>query len=118
MLASRLRDLIERGVLTTAPASDGSAYQEYQLTERGRRLFLVIVALRQWGEGSLYRPGEPHSVLVDTAKGKPVAALELRAGDGRVLGCNDVRDQRSNARVPSLKRRPHRRRPAKLARVR
>jgi DNA-binding HxlR family transcriptional regulator len=31
------------------PASDGSAYQEYALTQKGRELFPVIVALRQWG---------------------------------------------------------------------
>ncbi|PTQ10016.1 transcriptional regulator [Sphingomonas oleivorans] len=91
MLAMRLRDLIERGVLETAPASDGSAYREYILTEKGRSLFLVIVALRQWGEDHLYRPGERHSVLVDTAKGDAVARLELRSGDGRVLGWNETR---------------------------
>ena len=49
MLATRLRDLTERGILETAPASDGTAYREYVLTEKGRGLFLVIVALRQWG---------------------------------------------------------------------
>ena len=51
MLATRLRDLTDRGVLETAPASDGSAYKEYILTERGRGLFLAIVALRQMGRG-------------------------------------------------------------------
>ena len=45
MLTTRLRDLVEAGVLGLAPASDGSAYQEYVLTEKGRRLFLVIVSL-------------------------------------------------------------------------
>lgn len=34
-------------------ASDGSAYREYVLTGKGRRLFLVTVALRQWGEDHL-----------------------------------------------------------------
>jgi DNA-binding HxlR family transcriptional regulator len=90
MLATRLRDLVERGVLTTEPASDGSAYRDYVLTERGRSLFLVIVALRQWGERHLYRQGECHSLLVDTAKSKPVARLELRSSDGRVLHWNDT----------------------------
>ena len=39
MLSTRLRDLVARGVLDVAPASDGSAYQEYVLTQKGRDLF-------------------------------------------------------------------------------
>lgn len=104
MLATRLRDLVERGVLTTEPASDGSAYRDYVLTERGRSLFLVIVALRQWGEGHLYRQGERHSLLVDTTKSKPVARLELRSRDGRVLRWNDTHVQKTDAKSQPLKR--------------
>ena len=99
MLAARLRDLVERGVLTTQPASDGSAYRDYVLTERGRGLFLVIVALRQWGEGHLYGRGERHSLLVDTVKNKPVARLELRSRDGRMLHWNDTRVQRADEKA-------------------
>src|ERR1700712_3293384 len=85
MLATRLRDLVEDGILDTAPASDGSAYSEYVLTEKGRGLHLVIAALRQWGEAELYRPGEDHSVLVDIHDGDEVARLALYAADGRSL---------------------------------
>lgn len=90
MLATRLRDLTERGILETAPASDGSAYKEYILTERGRGLFLAIVALRQWGEDHLYLAGERHSVLVDRANGDAVARLKLQASDGRTLAWNET----------------------------
>jgi DNA-binding HxlR family transcriptional regulator len=34
ILAVRLRSLVDHGILKTAPASDGSAYQEYVLTPR------------------------------------------------------------------------------------
>lgn len=91
MLATRLRALTERGILETAPASDGTAYREYVLTEKGRDLFLVIVALRQWGEAHLYHPGEPRSLLVETETGAPVAPLEVRAKNGRALGWSDTR---------------------------
>lgn len=90
MLAVRLRDLTERGILETAPASDGTAYREYILTEKGRGLFLVIVALRQWGEDYLYRPDESKSSLLDTETGAPVARLELHAQDGRLLDWSDT----------------------------
>lgn len=91
MLSTRLRDLMEAGVLELTPASDGSAYQEYVLTEKGRGLFLVIVALRQWGEDNLYREDERRSVLVDAEKGQPIAPLRLQAFDGRRLGWADTR---------------------------
>ncbi len=94
MLATRLRDLTARGLLETVPASDGSAYREYVLTEKGRALHLVMAALRQWGEAELYRADEPHSALVDARDGRPVAPLVLRAADGRPLGWNDTRVRR------------------------
>lgn len=89
-LATRLRELTERGILEVAPASDGSAYKEYVLTEKGHGLFLVIVALRQWSEDHLYRPNEPKSALMDTETGVPVARLELRAQNGRPLDWSDT----------------------------
>lgn len=50
ILSTRLRTLVAHGILEIAPASDGSAYQEYILTDKGRALFPVIVGLRQWGK--------------------------------------------------------------------
>lgn len=35
ILADRLKNLVNEGVLSQAPASDGSLYQEYLLTPRG-----------------------------------------------------------------------------------
>jgi DNA-binding HxlR family transcriptional regulator len=102
ILSSRLRDLTERGILETAPASDGSAYREYVLTEKGRGLFLVIVALRQWGEDHLYDSGEPRSSLVDAETGAPVARLELRSGNGDRLDWDGTRVRKVSADEPAI----------------
>ena len=91
MLSTRLRNLTESGVLEMTPASDGSAYREYTLTEKGRGLFLVIVALRQWGEDHLYKNDEPRSLLVETDTGAQVARLELQALTGRPLTWSETR---------------------------
>jgi DNA-binding HxlR family transcriptional regulator len=90
ILAARLRNLVAYGILETVPAADGSAYQEYALTAKGRGLFPVLVALRQWGEAFFFAPGEPHVSLVDRKAGQPVRKLELRAQDGRVLKPEDT----------------------------
>lgn len=85
ILADRLKTLVQEGVLSQAPASDGSLYQEYLLTPKGRGLFPVVVSLRQWGEEHLYAKGEPHSTLVERDSGKPVRRIDLRTHDGKPL---------------------------------
>ena len=91
ILCTRLRKLVSHGVLEAGPASDGSAYQEYSLTEKGRRLLIVLVALRQWGESCLFEERELDLLLVDQKSGQPVKPLELRSHDGRILGPEDLR---------------------------
>ncbi|HEY8983083.1 MAG TPA: helix-turn-helix domain-containing protein [Streptomyces sp.] len=86
ILSARLRALVDGGVLETVPASDGSAYREYVLTEKGEALFPVIVALRQWGEQHFFSPGEPHSELLDRRQERALRPLEVRAADGRRVG--------------------------------
>ena len=81
--SGRLRKLVALGVLEQVPAADGSAYQEYVLTEKGRGLFLVLVALGQWG------CGESEFKLVERKRGKAVR-LELRSEDGRKVGLDEV----------------------------
>jgi DNA-binding HxlR family transcriptional regulator len=89
ILTTRLRKLVDHGVLEQVPASDGSAYREYALTESGRRLFPVLVALLEWGESCTAGPKKSGTVLVDRKRGEPVR-LELRAKDGRLLAPADV----------------------------
>jgi DNA-binding HxlR family transcriptional regulator len=104
ILTVRLRALVDHGILKTAPASDGSAYQEYLLTAKGRGVFPVLVALRQWSEEFSFAPGACATLLVDRDQGRPVRKLELRARDGRLLGVGDT-ELRPN---PAAKRRQRR----------
>lgn len=90
ILADRLRKLVEQQVLEVLPASDGSAYEEYGLTDKGAALFRVIVGLRQWGEDHLFAQGEAHSVLVEKKSGAPVGRMELRGRNGRALQAADT----------------------------
>ena len=90
ILTVRLRALVDRGILEMTPASDGSAYQEYVLTPKGRGIFPIIVALRQWSEEFDETPEEIATILVDRASGRPVKKLELHSRDGRLLGLGDT----------------------------
>ena len=90
ILTTRLRTLVDQGLLVMAPASDGSAYQEYVPTQKGRGVFPIMVALRQWTEEFDEHPEEIATILVDREKGRPVKKLELYSQDGRLLGAADT----------------------------
>ena len=90
ILTVRLRALVDQGILKTAPAADGSAYQEYLLTPKGRGVFPILVALRQWSEEFDERPDEITTLLVDKETGQPVRKLELYSQDGRILSAADT----------------------------
>src|ERR1700744_5365173 len=102
ILTMRLHTLLDQRILELAPASDGSAYQEYVLTAKGRGIFPILVALRQWSEAFDEHPEEIATIMVDRDKGRPIAKLELRAQDGRLLHVGDT----------TLKPRPMKRRKA------
>ena len=90
ILTVRLRALVDQGILKRTAASDGSAYQEYALTPKGRGVFPVLVALRQWSEEFDDHPEQIGTVLVDRKGDRPVRKLELRSRDGRLLSFADT----------------------------
>jgi DNA-binding HxlR family transcriptional regulator len=90
ILTVRLRALVDQGILKMTAASDGSAYQEYVLTPKGRGVFPVLVALRQWSEEFDDHPEQIATALVDREDGRPVRKLELRSRDGRLLSFADT----------------------------
>ena len=49
ILTDRLMRLIQCGLADFIPAADGSRHAAYRLTEKGRALKPVILAVRDWG---------------------------------------------------------------------
>jgi len=90
VLSTRLKKLVACGILEQVQASDGSAYREYALTPKGRELFPVIVALRQWGESYLFSRGEKRLQVLDKRTRKPVRRLEVQNAKGEILTVNDL----------------------------
>ncbi|MET0252217.1 MAG: helix-turn-helix domain-containing protein [Novosphingobium sp.] len=84
ILSSRLTKLVEVGILAREPCADDRRRVEYRLTEKGVDLLPAMLALRQWGER--WELGCPSDlVLCDKRDGRPIAAMEIRAHDGRSL---------------------------------
>lgn len=86
ILATRLKDMVEQGLLQT---SEVGARSEYQLTDKGRALMPVLVTLAQWGETHT----QPETVgrrLLDAQSLKPLRKVEVMSEDGRLLGIEDI----------------------------
>ena len=90
ILSGRLSRLVEHDILATRAASDGTAYLEYVLTEKGESFFPVMVGLQQWGERHLFERGEKYSRLIDKATGKPLLFMQPKDRDGRDLSLKDT----------------------------
>jgi DNA-binding HxlR family transcriptional regulator len=90
ILSARLHRLVSNDILRTVPASDGSQHHEYVLTEKGRGLFVVLAALRQWGDEFFFNPAETRARLVDREQRRPVAKVAIHSADGRNLTPEDT----------------------------
>ena len=69
-LSSRLRMLVEAGLLERVPYSRDPERHEYRLTDAGRDLFGAIVTLMRWGDEYLPHPSGPPVVLRHDACGE------------------------------------------------
>lgn len=90
ILSVRLKQMVANGLLELKPVEAGGLRSEYHLTEKGKRLRLVIAALRQWGEDNLFDGDPPSSAMVETATGRPIGRLGLTSEDGRTLRLDEV----------------------------
>lgn len=89
ILSSRLARMVEHDILKREPDPADRRKVAYRLTEKGRALLPVLIALRQWGER--WVSGVPSNpVLVDRQSRHPVATMSVHAADGRPLGLNEL----------------------------
>ena len=72
-LAARLRHLTEHGVVERVRYQERPARDEYRLTAKGRDLWKVSVALREWGDRwDVTGIGAPTVETVDHETGRPL----------------------------------------------
>jgi DNA-binding HxlR family transcriptional regulator len=69
-LSSRLRKLVDAGLLERVPYARDPDRHEYRLTAAGRDLFPAIVALMRWGDAHLAGPDGPPIVMRHHACGQ------------------------------------------------
>ena len=88
ILSDRLGKLVAGGILERSPDASDKRKVIYSLTDKGRALLPVLVALRQWGEE--WGRGPASVVLADRRDGRPIRKLSVQAEDGRELKLGDL----------------------------
>ena len=82
MLTSRLKSLVANGLLERKPYQANPVRYEYLLTDLGRSLRPVLVALAAWGNARL-DPSERSMILVDAVTGKEAEPVLVDLATGR-----------------------------------
>jgi hypothetical protein len=92
-----IRDSPSRGLAKDPETGSGkpillnchARVQEYALTQKGRELLPVLVALRQWGESHLFSRGEKRLQVLDKRTRKP-PRLEVQNAKGEIFTADDL----------------------------
>ena len=92
-LTNRLGHLIANGIMAKVPADDGSAYEEYILTDKGRALGPVMMALAQWGDTWAVHEDGPSFAFIDKQTGEPVPRIVARRETGERIQPQDIHVQ-------------------------
>jgi len=94
ILARRLNHLVDGGILSRVPYQDHPPRSEYRLADRGRDLWPVVIAMRQWGDQWAAPGGAPvtmrhatcghlvKAVAVCSHCGEPLSIAEIAAVPG------------------------------------
>ena len=98
-LSARLAQLVEGGILEKVEASDGSAFDEYALTDRGRELAPVLIALAQWGDKWVPHEQGPETEMIDVASGEQLPPIWPRRTNGELMQLSEI-GMRTRERSP------------------
>ncbi len=93
-LARRLAELVDRDLLEKRAYSDKPPRFEYRLTEKGRDLRPVMLALLTWGNKHLPLKQRAPVRLIDTETGEPVELKLIDARTGEAIGARHKVERR------------------------
>jgi DNA-binding HxlR family transcriptional regulator len=91
LLASRLKKLVEHGVLTKVAYQQRPVREEYRLTEKGLDLHPAILALVSWGDRHMQDERGAPVLHVHKACGQVMRPITVCSECGEPVGARDVR---------------------------
>ncbi|HEV7209061.1 MAG TPA: helix-turn-helix domain-containing protein [Mycobacteriales bacterium] len=101
ILGQRLGRLVDEGILEKIPYSEHPPRYDYRLTGKGRDLWPVLTAMRQWGDKHAAPDGPPLQVIHRRC-GKVSKAVMTCSACGETIAARDVRAVRGPGDVDQL----------------
>jgi DNA-binding HxlR family transcriptional regulator len=89
ILNQRLTHLVETGILKRVPYEEHPPRSEYRLTDKGRDVWQVVTAMRQWGD-RWAAPAGPPLKMRHTSCGHLVQAVSVCSHCGEPLDLRSV----------------------------
>lgn len=106
LLASRLKRLVDAGLLARVPYQQAPLRHEYRLTEKGKALHPVLMALTAWGDAWMDKGAGPPLVYQHRRCGKHMHAVTVCSECHEPIDVREVLPLPGPGLVAHRKRRP------------
>lgn len=90
ILSARLQRLVADEILAKQTVDEAGQRHAYRLTQKGKDLWLVMTALRLWGDKWVFGPGREPLLVRDRQSGATVSALLAVDEEGRPLDARSL----------------------------
>ncbi len=90
ILSDRLSKLVHHGVMTKERLDEPGHRYSYELTQKGRELWIPITALRLWGDKWVLGEDDVPAKFRERGTGREVARLVAVDADGQPLNARDL----------------------------
>jgi DNA-binding HxlR family transcriptional regulator len=90
ILTTRLKNLCANEILDRVPVKEGAKRHEYILTNKGKDMMPLLVALTQWGDRWVYGENNEPLIFLDRNQCEPIASVQVFSANGEVLRPRDI----------------------------
>ncbi|MBT8436520.1 MAG: helix-turn-helix transcriptional regulator [Gammaproteobacteria bacterium] len=90
ILTARLKRLCANEILDRVPVKEGAKRHEYILTNKGKDMLPLLVALSQWGDKWVFGEDNVPVIFLDRDQGEPISGVQVFSTGGKVLQPRDI----------------------------
>ena len=90
ILTARLKKLCANEILDRVPVREGAKRHEYVLTDKGKDMMPLLIALTQWGDKWVFGKNNEPFIFLDREHGRPISRIRVYSADGNALRPRDI----------------------------
>lgn len=90
ILATRLKKLCANEILDRVPVKEGAKRHEYILTNKGKDMMPLLVALTQWGDKWVFGDNNEPVIFLDREHEEPISRVLVCSARGDSLRPRDI----------------------------